>query len=135
MATFGPSPDIGVQVKAAACELDADPARPAVVLADGAEWIKKEHQRPFPQATGIVDWAHLWREVRHAILTAARAKGLSEQARDYQLFVQRTRLWLGSVDLALQGLRDLAKDVPAESLKPIQEAIRYLEHQRAWIGS
>lgn len=135
VATFGSSRLIGVQARAAAQELDTDLARPTVVLADGAEWIKKEQQRHFPQATGILDWAHLWREVRHAILTAARAKGLSEQARDYQLFLQRTRLWLGSIDLALQGLRDLAKDVPAESLKPIQEAIRYLEHQRPWIGS
>lgn len=135
VATCGPSRDIGVQARAAARELDADPARPTVVLADGAAWIKKEQQRHFPQATCILDWAHLWREVRHAILTAARAKGLSEQARDYQLFLQRTRLWLGSVDLALQGVRDLAKEVPAESIKPIQEAIHYLENQRPWIGS
>ena len=25
--------------------------------------------------------------------------------------------------------------VPSESLKPLQEAIRYLENQRPWIGS
>jgi hypothetical protein len=135
VATFGPSRQIGHQAKAAVQELDGDSERPVVVIADGAQWIKKEQGKHFPQATCILDWAHLWREVRHAILTAARAKPLSEQARDYQLHLQRSRLWLGSVDLAIQGLRDLAQGLPAESLKPLQEAIGYLEHQHPWIGS
>ena len=135
VATFGPSRQIGHQAKAAVQELDGDSERPVVVIADGAQWIKKEQGKHFPQATCILDWAHLWREVRHAILTAARAKPLSEQARDYQLHLQRSRLWLGSVDLAIQGLPDLAQGLPAESLKPLQEAIGYLEHQHPWIGS
>lgn len=134
-ATFGPSHEIEQQAKAAAQTLENDPTRPVVVLGDGAEWIKKEQQRHFLQATCILDWAHLWREVGSAIRAAARAKALPAQARDYQLFLQRSRLWLGSIDLALTGLRDLAKGVPAEFLKPIQEAIRYVEHQRPWMGS
>jgi len=32
-------------------------------------------------------------------------------------------------------LRRLATDLPAEALKPVQEAMRYLENQRPWIGS
>jgi hypothetical protein len=135
VATFGPSRQIGEQAKAAAQALDATSQRPVVVIADGAAWIKKEQGKHFPQATCILDWAHLWREVRQAILAAARGKALSEQTRDYQLYLQRTRLWLGSIDLALQGLGDLAKDLPAESLKPVREAIRYIEHQRSWMGS
>ena len=135
VATFGPARQIGEQAKAAAHTLDADPSRPVVVIADGAQWIKKEQATHFPQATCILDWAHLWREVRQAILAAARGKPLDERAREYQLYLQRTRLWLGSIDLALDGLRELAKGLPADSLKPVQEAIRYVKHQRPWMGS
>ena len=85
-----------------------------MVVADGAEWIKKEQGRHFPQATCILDWAHLWREVSHAIRVAARAKPLSAQQRDYQLYLHRYWLWHGGVDQAVQGLRDLGKGLPAE---------------------
>lgn len=135
VATFGPSRQIGYQAKAAAQELDADPTRPAIVIADGAEWIKKEQGKHFPQATCILDWAHLWREVSRAIMAAARAKALPEQQRDFQLYWHRTSLWVGNVDQALEGLRRLMATVPSESLRPLQEAIRYLENQRPWIGS
>jgi hypothetical protein len=135
VATFGPARHLGQEAKAAAQTLESDPSRPVVVIADGAQWIKKEQQRHFPHATCILDWAHLWREVRYAILAAARAKPLSEHERDYQLYLHRFWLWHGNVDQALHGLRTLASGLPAESLKPVQEAIRYLEHQRPWIGS
>ena len=135
IATFGPSKQIGQQAKAAAHRLCGDLARPVVVIADGAEWIKKEQGKHFSQATCILDWAHLWREVRGAIYAAARAKPLSASERDYQLFVHRSWLWHGHVDQAVQGLRRLTEGLPAEALKPLKEAIRYLEHQRPWIGS
>jgi hypothetical protein len=135
VATFGPSKQLGQQAKAAAQALSSDAARPVVVIADGADWIKQEQGRHFPQATCILDWAHLWRKVRHAILTAARAKALSVHARDYQLFWHRTHLWQGNVEQALDGLRRLSTDLPAEALKPVREAMRYLDHQRPWIGS
>ncbi len=106
-----------------------------VVIADGAQWIKKEQERHFPQATCILDPAHLWREVRHAIQTAARAKLLSERARDYQLYLHRSWLWHGGVEQAMAGLRTLGTGLPAEPLETIQQAITYLENQRGWIGS
>jgi hypothetical protein len=135
VATFGPAKQLGSLAKAAAGALDADPARPVVVLADGAEWIKTEQGKHFPQATCILDWAHLWREVRHAIRAACRAKGLPEHERDFQLYYHRTSLWLGRVDQAVQGLQRLATGLPAEALTSVREAIGYLEHQRPWIGS
>ena len=94
-----------------------------VLLADGAKWIKQEQARHFPQATCILDWAHLWREVRHAIYTAARAKPLSPRERDYQLYVHRSWLWHGGVDQAVQGLRNLGTGLPAEPLETIERAI------------
>jgi hypothetical protein len=135
VGTFGPSRELGQQAKAAAQLLCGDPSRSVVIVADGAEWIKKEQGRHFPQATCILDWAHLWREIRHAIHTAARAKPLSQRERDYQLSLHRFWLWHGGVDQAVQGLRTLGTGLPAEASEAITKAIRYLEHQRAWIGS
>ena len=135
VATFGPSQHLGQQAETAARALCPDPTRPVVVIADGANWIKKEQERHFPQATCILDWAHLWREVSHAIRVAARAKPLSQRERDYQLFLHRSWLWHGGVDQAVQGLRTLGTGLPAEPLEAIQKAITYLENQRPWIGS
>jgi hypothetical protein len=117
VATFGPSREIGQQARASAPDLDANPSRPVVVIADGAQWITKEQGRHFPQATGMWDWAPLWREVSHAVRTAARAKALTDKESEYPLHFHRSC------------------DVPAESLTSIQEALRYRENQRPWIGS
>jgi Leucine-rich repeat (LRR) protein len=77
VATFGPSKQIGQQAEAEARLVSQDRTRPVVVLADGAAWIKTEQAKHFPQATCILDGAHLWREVRRALRAAARAKALS----------------------------------------------------------
>jgi hypothetical protein len=135
VATFGPSRQLGQQAKATARTLCDDPSRPVVVVADGAEWIKQEQARHFPQATCVLDWAHLWREVSHAIRAAARAKALSERQCDSQLYLHRFWLWHGGVDQALQGLCDLGAGLCDEPLEAIKKAMRYVEHQRSWIGS
>ncbi|MBV9228856.1 MAG: ISKra4 family transposase [Chloroflexi bacterium] len=135
VATFGPSKQIGSQAKAAALRLCDDLSRKVTIIADGADWIKKEQGKHFPQATCILDWAHLWREVRHAINAVAQAKPLSKSEREYQLHLHRSWLWHGDVDHAVQGLRNLSAGLPAEALKPIKGTITYLEHQRPWIGS
>src|SRR5205823_10380108 len=74
VATFGPSEHLGSLGEAAAQALRKGPPPHVIVLADGAKWIKTQQARHFPQATCILDWAHLWREVSHAIRVAARAK-------------------------------------------------------------
>jgi len=135
VATFGPSEHLGSLAEAAAQRVRQGPPPHVIVLADGAKWIKTQQARHFPQATCILDWAHLWREVSHAIRVAARAKSLSARERDSQLLVHRSRLWHGEVDQALQGLRTLATGLPAEAGETIQKAITYLENQRPWIGS
>ncbi len=135
VATFGPSEHLGKLAKASARIVSEQVPRPVVLLADGAQWIKTQQGRHFPQATCILDWAHLWREVRHAIHVAARAKPLSARERNYQLYLHRTWLWYGQVDQAVHGLRTLATDLPAEASEGITKAITYLEHQRPWIGS
>ena len=135
VATFGPSAHLGKLAKASARTVSEDAPRPVVVLADGAQWIKTQQAQHFPHATCILDWAHLWREVRHAIHAAARAKPLSARERDYQLYLHRSWLWYGQVEQAVRGLRTLATGLPAEARVAITKAITYLEHQRPWIGS
>lgn len=135
MATFGPSEHLGTLAEAAARTVSEQVRRPVVLLADGAQWIKTQQARHFPQATCILDWAHLWREVRHAIRVAARAKPLTERQRDSQLSLHRTWLWHGQVEQAVQGLRTLADGRSAEAHEAISKAITYLENQRSWIGS
>jgi hypothetical protein len=134
-ATFGPSEQLGKLAQASAQRLHLEPKRPVVVIADGARWIKTQQARHFPQATCILDWAHLWREVRYAIVMAARARSLSPRERDYQLYLHRSWLWHGGVDQAVQGLRTLGQGLDAEPLEVINQAITYLENQRPWIGS
>ncbi len=135
VATFGPAEHLGKLAKASARTVSEQVSRPVVLLADGAQWIKTQQGRHFPQATCILDWAHLWREVRHAIHVAARAQPLSQRERDYQLYLHRSWLWYGQVDHAVHGLHTLAAGLPAEALETITKAITYLEHQRPWIGS
>src|SRR5258708_23008700 len=97
VATFGPSRQLGQQAKAAAQTLGGNPSRPVVVIADGANWIKKEQGQHFPQATCMLDCAHLSRDVRYAIVVAARAQSLAPRERDDQLYLHRSWLWHGGV--------------------------------------
>ena len=135
VATFASSAQLGTLAEAAARTVSQGARRPVVLLADGAKWIKTEQGRHFPHATCILDWAHLWREVSHAIRVAARAKLLTTREQQYQLSLHRSWLWQGEVDQAVHGLRALGAGLPTEAHKTIQQAITYLENQRAWIGS
>ena len=135
VATLAASAQLGTLAEAAARTLSQDATRPVVLLADGAKWIKTEQARHFAHATCILDWAHLWRAVRHAIRVAARTKGLSAREQQYQLSLHRSWLWQGGVDQALHGLRALGAGLPAEAQEAIHKAITYLENQRPWIGS
>ncbi len=135
VATFGPSEHLGKLAAAAARTESENAPRPVVVGADGAKWIKTQQAQHFPQATCILDWAHLWREVSHAIHAAARAKPLSPSERDSQLAWHGSWLWHGQVEQALHGLRTLASGLPAEVRSAITKAITYLENQRPWMGS
>src|SRR5947208_7685008 len=120
VATFGPSEHLGSLAEAAAQRVRQGPPPHVIVLADGAKWITTEQGRHFPQATCILDWAHLWREVSHAIRVAARAKSLSQREQQDQLSLHQSWLWQGGVDQAVHGLRALGADLPTEA----QEAIK-----------
>jgi hypothetical protein len=135
VATFGPSKEFGLLAAHAASRVKEHPKQPEALLADGAEWIKTQQKLHFPEATCILDWAHLWREVGRTLRAVFRAKQLRERERQYQSYLYRYWLWHGGVDQAVQGLRDLAEGLPEDLMVRVHRTITYLEHQREWIGS
>jgi hypothetical protein len=135
VATFGPSEQLGKLAQASAQSLGFEPRRAVVVVADGAKWIKTEQERHFPQATCLLDWAHLWREVGGTLRAVGRAKQLSERERQYQLSLYQFWLWHGCVDRALQALCTLGPRLEAEPREKLTQTIGYLTNQRGWMGS
>lgn len=135
VATFGPASDVGLLTYAAACEVGASEARRQVVLGDGAEWIKTQAEEHFPDAVKILDWAHLWRKIRDAVRALQPGKRAARRTwRKEQYECLLPLLWQGEREAALQHLQSLLPstgDIPAA----LEDAIRYLQTQRDWIGN
>ncbi len=135
MATFGSAEEVGRLTYAAACDLGATEARQQVVLADGAEWIKTQAAEHFPDAVKVLDWPHLWRKIRAAVRALAPGKRAARRAwRQEQYEVLLPWLWTGERSKALahlQSLRPTTGEVPAA----LEEAIRYVETQKDWMGN
>jgi transposase len=135
VATFGSAEDVGMLTYTAASTLGATEAKRQVVLGDGADWIKTQAEEHFPEAVKILDWPHLWRKIRDAVRAVQPGKHAVRRAwRKAQYEVLLRLLWQGQRELAsrhLQGLRSTTGDVPL----PLEEAIRYLETHRAWLGN
>lgn len=135
VATFAPAKQLGELAAAAAQSVKQDPKQPQVVIADGASWIKTEQQRHFPGATCILDWAHLWREVRGTLQAIGRAKDLSSDQQRSQQFLYRSRLWQGEVDQVIRGLQELDEGLEPEVREKLRQTLVYLRNQRSWMGS
>ena len=133
VATFADSKHLGALVNHASKRLGLDPAS-SVVVADGADWIKKQQQQYFPDATCILDWPHLWRVIRKAIGEVQRAQGKSAAWRSYQNAQMKEWLWQGQVEKASARLQHW-REQQAEEGRALHDAITYLREQRAWIGS
>lgn len=135
VATFASAEDVGTLTYAAACELGATEANQQVVLGDGAEWIKSQANEHFPDAVKVLDWPHLWRKVRDAVRAIHPGKRAAQRAwRKEQYEVLLPWLWEGKREQALahfQSLRPITGEVPP----PLEEAIRYLETQKGWMGN
>lgn len=135
VATFGPAEEVGLLSYAAACELGATEARQQVVLGDGADWIKTQADAHFPDAVKILDWPHLWRKIQNAVRALQPGKHATRRAwRQAQYEVLLPLLWTGERAQALQHLQRLrpaSGDVPPA----LEDAIRYLETQRDWMGN
>lgn len=135
VATFGPAEEVGMLTYAAACELGATEAKQQVVLGDGADWIKTQADEHFPEAVKILDWPHLWRKIRDAVRAMQPGKRPARRAwRKQQYELLLPRLWQGEREQALTHLHSL-RPVSGEVPPALEEAIRYLQSQRDWMGN
>ena len=135
VATFDSSKHLGNLAAQAARQLECEP-RSSVVVGDGANWIKQEAQRHFQGAPCILDWPHLWRVMHKAVRETAREQKKTKRWRDAQAALMKDWLWHGKIEPVQTLLRSWQHEgsVGSEG-KAVREALSYLEHQRAWIGS
>jgi hypothetical protein len=139
VATFGASEQVGQLAAAAAVALGGYAAPEQLVLGDGAEWIKTQAAEHFPDAVGILDWAHVARAVHKAIRAAC--PGPAQRARRHDLHQQiPDALWHGNLPAALAQLQALRPPRPtgsaeaAQAVGALEDALRYLAGQRRWLG-
>lgn len=133
VATFASSERIGTLASAAAVALGGADAREQVVLGDGAAWIKTQADHHFPAALGILDWAHVARAL-HKAIRAARPGRAHQATRRALHQTLPNLLWHGDLDATLAALRALRPAAPAEPVPLLEQTLRYLEGQRAWLG-
>jgi hypothetical protein len=134
VATFGSSEQVGGLAAAAAVELGGYAVRDQLVPGDGAEWIKTQAAEHFPDALGILDWAHVARALHKAIRAAC--PGPTQRARRRKLHQQvPDALWHGNLPAALAQLQALRPAAPAEPVAILEDTLRYLESQRRWLGN
>ena len=113
--------------------LDGYAAREQVVLGDGAEWIKTQAALHFPEAVGILDWAHVARAVHKAMRAACPGPVNHTRRRDLHQQVPDL-LWQGDLAGTLAQLRALRPAATADPVTVLEETRRYLEGQRRWLG-
>jgi hypothetical protein len=131
VATFDAAAVLGNLTYAAAETLGGTQRPTQIVGGDGAGWIKHQAAQHFPEATCILDWAHLAR----IILRAVRLACPGSHHRDQRRATYRTvtdRLWSGEVDAAVETLAALRD--PAAPCAALAEALGYLASQRDWLG-
>ncbi|HEX6798770.1 MAG TPA: hypothetical protein VF116_13765 [Ktedonobacterales bacterium] len=140
VATFGAAAQVGTLTYAAAVGLGGQDAREQIVLGDGAAWIKTQAQWHFPDAVGILDWAHVARALHKAIRAARPGHAYRTLRRQLHQAIPNA-LWHGDLETTLAALRALRPPSapppasPAESPPALEEAITYLHTQRAWLGN
>ncbi|GAC1452830.1 MAG: hypothetical protein PVSMB4_13420 [Ktedonobacterales bacterium] len=133
VATFGTSEQVGALAYTAAAALRGDEAGEQLVLGDGAEWIKTQAALHFPAALGVLDWAHVSRALHKAIRAARPGRAYKDLRRELHRTVP-TLLWQGDVDATLAALRALRPAAPADPVPVLEDTLRYVEGQRAWLG-
>ena len=131
---LGPAASLG-RLAARAMNTLALPAQEQVVVADGADWIKKQAQRHFPNATCIWDWPHLWRTMIKAVRAVCNHQQHSENWLKKHLALLREWLWRGEVQQANTLLLQWQAEPGGKSIELLQKAITYLRTQQEWIGS
>ncbi len=134
VATFAPASSLGRLAAQAVKTLEL-PAQEQVVVADGADWIKKQAQQHFPNATCILDWPHLWRTVIKAVRAVCTQQQHDEKWLSKHLALLRQWLWRGEVEPATTLLLQWQAEPGGKSIPLLQKAITYLRTQQEWMGS
>lgn len=136
VATFGTAEQVGTLAYAAAVGLDGQDAREQIVLGDGATWIKTQAAWHFPDAVGILDWAHVARAL-HKAIRAARPGATNRALRRELHQALPDALGHGDLVATLAALHALRPAAPGESPSPpaLEAAITYLPGQRTWLGN
>lgn len=130
-ATLGDSRDLGTLACAAVDELGGHDGDKAVVLGNGAGWIKTESEQHFAYAGKILDRPHLWRATQQAVRVTRGGKACRAERR--ALYEQlRGCLWRGMASEALTVLVGLRGP---EKVEALEAAIRYMRNQQDWIGN
>jgi hypothetical protein len=97
-------------------------------------WYKTQADLHFPEAVAILDWPHVARAVHKAIRVAC--PGAAQRARRRELHQQiPDALWHADLPGALAQLQALRPPGSAESVAVLEDTLRYLEGQRAWLGN
>lgn len=91
---------------AEALKRGVEKAEVVIGIGDGAPWIWERMNLHFPQAIQIVDWYHASEHI-----WAAAQKVIGEGKEEASLWARDRveELWEGEVELAVEGLRDLAQ--------------------------
>jgi hypothetical protein len=151
VAPCGDRAQVGALAYAAAVALRGDAAHEQVVLGDGAAWITTQADLPFPEAVGILDWAPVSRALHKALRAARPGRVYRAVRRELHRTLPaplwhgdlhaplwhgdlHAPLWHGDLHAPLMALRAVRPAAPAAPVMLLEQTVRYLQGQRAWMG-
>lgn len=127
--TFQGSERLGEELYLEADRQGLEQAERVIVLGDGAQWIRGLHQTHFHDATYVLDWFHLRRNLARALQPVA-----AELDADYiaaKRMTLRDFLWVGDVEAVLQRLDQLHFRVRStEAREALTSFKRFLRNNR-----
>jgi hypothetical protein len=134
VATFGASDQVGTLTSAAAVALGGQEAREQLVLGDGAVGSTTQANTHFPDARGMLDWAHGERALHRALRAARPGRAHRALRREVQQVIPDL-LWHGDLDATRAALTALRPVPAADPVPRLEDPSPYRCGQRAWLGA
>jgi hypothetical protein len=133
VTTFQSFERLGEELYLEADRQGLERAGKVIFLSDGAIGLREIHQTHFHDARYVLDWFHLRRELRQALLVAS-----TELSKDYLIakyVTLKDLLWFGEVDLVLERLDRLRGMLAgAHARDAITRLKGYIQNNRDGIG-